>query len=166
MSKGFLAAAAVITTVSESLRSWSATAVKAAVVVAAGASPTVELSTIRNAPSEPAAGTRWPGFHAITAQIQRRALLDAYAAAAGNKTAAGVLLGFHLSPGEEHVPGRPLTESRRNLALRKFRYWSSRLGIAGPYWTAEFDFRLTPASAPQATAMDAQRRLAALGAAA
>jgi hypothetical protein len=57
-------------------------------------------------------------------------LLDAYEAAAGNKTAAGVLLGFHLSPGEEHVPGRPLTESRRNLALRKFRYWSSRLGIA------------------------------------
>jgi len=74
---------------------------------------------------------RWPGFHAITATTQRRALLDAYEAAAGNKTAAGVLLGFHLSPGEEHVPGRPLTESRRNLALRKFRYWSSRLGIAG-----------------------------------
>ncbi len=73
---------------------------------------------------------RWPGFHAITARIQRRALLDAYEAAAGNKTAAGVLLGFHLSPGEEHVPGQPLTESRRNLALRKFRYWSGRLGIA------------------------------------
>ncbi len=73
---------------------------------------------------------RWPGFHAITARIQRRALLDAYEAAAGNKTAAGVLLGFHLSPGEQHVPGQPLTESRRNLALRKFRYWSSRLGIA------------------------------------
>jgi len=73
---------------------------------------------------------RWQGFHAITANIQRRALLEAYEAAAGNKTAAGVLLGFHLSPGEEQVPGRPLTESRRNLALRKFRYWSSRLGIA------------------------------------
>jgi DNA-binding NtrC family response regulator len=74
--------------------------------------------------------SRWPGFHAITARIQRRALLEAYEATAGNKTAAGVLLGFHLSPGEEHVPGKPLTESRRNLALRKFRYWSSRLGIA------------------------------------
>jgi DNA-binding NtrC family response regulator len=73
---------------------------------------------------------RWPGFHVITARIQRRALLEAYEAAAGNKTAAGVLLGFHLSPGEEHVPGQPLTESRRNLALRKFRYWSGRLGIA------------------------------------
>ena len=70
------------------------------------------------------------GFHAITASIQRRALLQAYEAAAGNKTAAGVLLGFHLSPGEEAVPGDALTEGRRNLALRKFRYWCSRLGIA------------------------------------
>ena len=43
---------------------------------------------------------------------------------------------------------------------------ASRLGITGPYCTAEFDFRLTPASAPQARVMDAQRRLAALGAAA
>ena len=42
---------------------------------------------------------------------------------------------------------------------------ASRLGITGPFCTAEFDFRLTPASAPQATVMDAQRRLAALGAA-
>jgi hydroxyquinol 1,2-dioxygenase len=40
------------------------------------------------------------------------------------------------------------------------------LGIVGPYCTAEFDFRLTPASTPQASVMDAQRRLAALGAAA
>jgi two-component system response regulator PilR (NtrC family) len=70
------------------------------------------------------------GFHAITATIQRRALLQAYEAAAGNKTAAGVLLGFHLSPGEESVSGGALTEGRRNLALRKFRYWCSRLGIA------------------------------------
>ena len=37
------------------------------------------------------------------------------------------------------------------------------LGIAGPLYRARFDFRLTPATAPQATAMDAQRRLAALG---
>jgi protocatechuate 3,4-dioxygenase beta subunit len=43
---------------------------------------------------------------------------------------------------------------------------ASRLGITGPYCTANFDFRLTPASAPQASVMDAQRRLAALGAAA
>jgi hydroxyquinol 1,2-dioxygenase len=40
------------------------------------------------------------------------------------------------------------------------------LGIVGPYCTAEFDFRLTPASTPLASVMDAQRRLAALGAAA
>lgn len=88
------------------------------------------LDRVAEGQLEIATTPRWPGFHAITARVQRRALLDAYEAAAGNKTAAGVLLGFHLSPGEEHVPGRPLTESRRNLALRKFRYWSSRLGIA------------------------------------
>ena len=41
---------------------------------------------------------------------------------------------------------------------------ASKLGIAGPYYTAEFDFRLTPSSTAQATVMDAQRRLAALGA--
>lgn len=38
------------------------------------------------------------------------------------------------------------------------------IGLAPPFYTTEFDFRLTPAAAPQATVMDAQRRLAALGA--
>lgn len=41
---------------------------------------------------------------------------------------------------------------------------ATRLGIAPPFYTAEFDFRLVPAAAPQTTVMDAQRRLAALGA--
>ena len=41
---------------------------------------------------------------------------------------------------------------------------AKRLGITGPYYTAEFDFRLTPATSAQATLMDAQQRLAALGA--
>jgi hydroxyquinol 1,2-dioxygenase len=41
---------------------------------------------------------------------------------------------------------------------------AARLGIAPPFCTAEFDFRLAPAAAAQATVMDAQRRLAALGA--
>src|SRR5712691_4312812 len=41
---------------------------------------------------------------------------------------------------------------------------ASRLGIAAPYLTASFDFRLTPAAARQAGVIDAQRRLAALGA--
>jgi hydroxyquinol 1,2-dioxygenase len=41
---------------------------------------------------------------------------------------------------------------------------ASRLGIAPPYCTTEFDFRLTPSSTAQTTVMDAQRRLAALGA--
>ena len=37
-------------------------------------------------------------------------------------------------------------------------------GIAGPYCTAEFDFRLAPAAEARATVMDAQQRLAARGA--
>src|SRR5437764_8313643 len=39
-----------------------------------------------------------------------------------------------------------------------------RLGIAGPFYTAQFDFHLSPASSTPATVMDAQQRLAALGA--
>ena len=41
---------------------------------------------------------------------------------------------------------------------------AERLGITGPFYTTEFDFHLTPASSAQATVMDAQQRLAALGA--
>jgi len=41
---------------------------------------------------------------------------------------------------------------------------AERLGITGPFYTTEFDFQLTPASSAQATVMDAQQRLAALGA--
>ena len=40
---------------------------------------------------------------------------------------------------------------------------AAQLGIAGPYLRARFDFRLTAATSPQSTVMDAQRRLAALG---
>ena len=38
-----------------------------------------------------------------------------------------------------------------------------RLGLAPPYYTATFDFRLKPAAEQGATVLDAQRRLAALG---
>jgi DNA-binding NtrC family response regulator len=69
-------------------------------------------------------------FHAITARTQRQLLRDAFEAAAGNKTAAGILLGFHLSPGEDPLAATTLTDARRNLALRKFRYWSGRLGLS------------------------------------
>ena len=68
-------------------------------------------------------------FHAITVRTQRQLLLQAFEATAGNKTAAGVLLGFHLSPSEERPSLQPLTDGRRNLALRKFRYWCGRLGL-------------------------------------
>ncbi len=40
---------------------------------------------------------------------------------------------------------------------------AARLGIAAPYLTAEFDFRLTPAAATRPSVTDAQQRLAALG---
>lgn len=69
-------------------------------------------------------------FHAITARTQRRALIQAYQSAAGNKTAAGILLGFHLSPGDQVDRSRPVPDGRRNLALRKFRYWCARLGVS------------------------------------
>ncbi len=39
-----------------------------------------------------------------------------------------------------------------------------RLGVQPPYYTAAFDFHLKPAAAQEATVLDAQRRLAALGA--
>jgi transcriptional regulator with PAS, ATPase and Fis domain len=84
----------------------------------------VDGTALVKTPSRPQAD-----FHAITARMQRQLLLDAFEAAAGNKTAAGVLLGFHLSPGAEPTSAFPLTEGRRNLALRKFRYWCGRLGL-------------------------------------
>ena len=40
---------------------------------------------------------------------------------------------------------------------------AAKLGITGPVLRAQFDFRLTAATSPQSTVMDAQRRLAALG---
>jgi hydroxyquinol 1,2-dioxygenase len=41
---------------------------------------------------------------------------------------------------------------------------TGRAGVKSPFYTAHFDFRLTPSTAAQATVMDAQQRLAALGA--
>jgi transcriptional regulator with PAS, ATPase and Fis domain len=79
-------------------------------------------------PADPTSGAH-SDFHAVTARTQRQLLLAAFEAAAGNKTAAGVLLGFHLSPGEQRPSDLPLTDARRNLALRKFRYWCGRLGL-------------------------------------
>ena len=42
---------------------------------------------------------------------------------------------------------------------------AARLGIAPPFLTADFDFHLKPATEQRATVLDAQQRLAALGAA-
>jgi hydroxyquinol 1,2-dioxygenase len=41
---------------------------------------------------------------------------------------------------------------------------AGRAGVDPPFYTANFDFRLTPSAAARATVMDAQQRLAALGA--
>ena len=41
---------------------------------------------------------------------------------------------------------------------------AARLGVKPPYYTTEFDFRLKPAAEQGVTVLDAQRRLAALGA--
>jgi len=41
---------------------------------------------------------------------------------------------------------------------------AARLGVAPPYYTTEFDFRLKPAAEKGATILDAQQRLAALAA--
>ncbi len=83
-------------------------------------------------------------FHAVTARTQRQLLLAAFEAAAGNKTAAGVLLGFHRSPGEAQSADAPLTDARRNLALRKFRYWCGRLGLAEALAGRRAGVALTP----------------------
>lgn len=87
-------------------------------IVAEGATRSPESTTNRST-----------DFHVVTARTQRQLLLDAYASASGNKTAAGILLGFHLSPGEDGATVETLTDGRRNLALRKFRYWCARLGL-------------------------------------
>ncbi len=68
-------------------------------------------------------------FQAVTIRAQRRALVHAFETSGGNKTAAGILLGFHRSPNDV-ADGAPTTEARRNLALRKFRYWTARLGLS------------------------------------
>jgi hypothetical protein len=41
---------------------------------------------------------------------------------------------------------------------------AARFGIEPPYFAAQFDFRLKQASGQDTSALDAQRRLAALGA--
>jgi hypothetical protein len=95
--------------------------------------PTVPVGLVAETGTVPAAeheDVERGDFHAITARTQRRLLLAAFEAAAGNKTAAGVMLGFHLSPGAPRPSDEPLTDARRNLALRKFRYWCGRLGLA------------------------------------
>lgn len=88
--------------------------------IVAEAGATAALRTPSSAPTD---------FHAVTARTQRQLLLDAFEASAGNKTAAGILLGFHLSPGAAGTAVPAMTDGRRNLALRKFRYWCGRLGL-------------------------------------
>ena len=86
-------------------------------------------------------------------------------------------LGRRLRAGDDAHPNRtdPYLESDAVFAVKDSLICdfvrheapgveAGRLRIAPPYYTAEFDFRLTPAATAQSTVMDAQRRLAALGA--
>ncbi len=96
---------------------------------AAPSAPARHVGMVAETSASPDSEPPAANFHAITARTQRKLLLDAFNAAAGNKTAAGILLGFHLSPGEAPANDAPVSDGRRNLALRKFRYWSARLGL-------------------------------------
>jgi len=70
------------------------------------------------------------GFHRATAQLRRQLLVDALAAAGGNRTRAGILLGFHRRAGAADDPSAPGSAARK-LAHRKFDYWYRRL-VASP----------------------------------
>jgi len=67
-------------------------------------------------------------LHAATFQLRRQMLIDALAAAGGNQTLAGVMLGLHeRNDGVESGGAARLDLRARKLAQRKFRYWWDRL---------------------------------------
>ena len=60
--------------------------------------------------------------------------------------------------------GQGFADLRFRAARQPSGSEAARLGIEPPYYTAEFDFHLKPASGQEASVLDAQQRLAALGA--
>ena len=64
-------------------------------------------------------------FNAATDQLRRQMLIDALAAAEGNQTLAGVMLGMHERQ-RGATTGRLDTRARK-LAHRKFGYWWTKL---------------------------------------
>jgi len=69
------------------------------------------------------------GFHDLTLALQRQLLVDALSRAGGNRTRAGVMLGFHRKRGEVSDPRGGPSEglAARKRAHRKFEYWWQRL---------------------------------------
>ncbi len=71
-------------------------------------------------------------FDSAVRDTRRKLLLEAYRLSGGNKTKAGIALGFHLPPSSGRSSGsaKAISSSQRSLALRRFRYWSFRLGLS------------------------------------
>ena len=74
-------------------------------------------------------------FNAATDQLRRQMLIDALAAAEGNQTLAGVMLGMHERQ-RGAATGRLDTRARK-LAHRKFGYWWNKLVGAAKSRTSE-----------------------------
>ncbi len=70
-------------------------------------------------------------FEAAVRDMRRKLLVTAYHRAGGNKTKAGIALGFHLRAGTDRTQARgaSLSAAQKSLALRRFRYWAWRLQV-------------------------------------
>jgi len=70
-------------------------------------------------------------FETAVREMRRKLLVAAYQRAGGNKTKAGIALGFHLRAGTDRTQasGVSLSAAQKSLALRRFRYWAWRLQV-------------------------------------
>lgn len=70
-------------------------------------------------------------FETAVREMRRELLLAAYRRSGGNKTKAGIALGFHLRAGTDRTQARgaSLSAAQKSLALRRFRYWAWRLQV-------------------------------------
>lgn len=91
-------------------------------------------ASLSRAPTGRLPGQEGMGFHELTLALQRQLLVDALSRAGGNRTRAGVMLGFHRKRGElsdsRGSPSEGLAARKR--AHRKFEYWWQRL-VGAPW---------------------------------
>jgi DNA-binding NtrC family response regulator len=93
----------------------------------------VTVSCSKGAASPPRGMSSWKAgcgsFHELTIALQRQLLIDALAEAEGNRTRAGLLLGFHQKRADRPgSTGGDLPDlAARKRAYRKFEYWWGRL---------------------------------------